>query len=162
MQPSIVATPVATSVATSNNKHMYVIAFLTLAWIVTLILWWMTHKPCVCRGVVVQQNLPSHITHKVPFRGTFQVPIIASPPQNTDLNSVLDYLRKKGTNALGQPFNADIFKSLNMPWQWQWSTSTTPPTGYFPRGYTDSSYYLVFDSATGTWNITTVSPYGSA
>jgi hypothetical protein len=155
-------TPVSFVKASHENTHTFyvlAIAILLLAWIVTLIAWYWTHKPCSCRGVVVQHPQPTTVPHRIPFVGTFHVPVITSPPSvGSSLETVLDYLRKKGSNLAGQPFNAEIHKALGMPWLWQWNTTYNPPVGIFPAGVTATPYYVVYDNAQHQWTITTTFP----
>lgn len=147
------------STANKSNFYLGVIVFLTLAWLVTMVVCYLTHKPCTCRGVVIEHPQPTHVAHRVPFVGTFHLPVVNSPDATSSLETILDFLRKKGTSISGQPFNSEIHKALNLAYLWQWNTNSNPPVGVLNApGVTSVPYYLVYDATQRQWTITTVAP----
>lgn len=147
---------------TAEESHMGWIIFLSLAWVATLLVCYFVHrpKPCVCRDVVVQQATPTHVTHHVPFQGTYHIPVVQSPGLDADIVAITDFLRRKGTNVHGQAFNSDIFKTLTMPWVWEWNTGVSPPVATFNgSGIVPGTYYITYDTAANQWTVTSTSPF---
>jgi hypothetical protein len=151
----------------SSNSHLAIIFLLAFAWIVTLVLYFLQHRRIVnqqqrtSQAQVSQPQAPppTSVTHKIPFVGTYEIPLITSPGPDGDVEAILEYLKRRGTTLGGQAFNSDIFKALTTPWLWTFNRSTNPPVGTFPPGPTHSAYYLVYDTSQRKWNITTRSPF---
>ena len=143
----------------TQQFYIGVIIFLGIALVLTLLFFYLGHRtPTVTPTTYHFATTPT--THKVPFHGTYQVTTVTSPDSSADVDSIIQYLQRRGVTLAGQPFNSDIYKSLTTPWLWQWNRSVNPPVGIFPPTAANKpTLYIVFNAQRNQWDLTTISPW---
>ena len=91
----------------------------------------------------------------VPTATTMINPITAiqSPGAGADIQTVLNYLYQRGTDASGVPWSPDLISTFTRARDWQ-IQPTSPASYLFPAGIvTSNSLLTYFDDVTGTWQI---------
>jgi hypothetical protein len=82
-----------------------------------------------------------------------QPPQVISPGQDADIESVLDYLQKRGRALNGTAWSEDAGRVLEDEVGWE-RVNVNPPRFIYPRGIqTTETFEIEFDPSVNKWNL---------